>query len=164
MKRLIAPLAVALAVGCSDRTAPTELPFGPNFNQAPVTFTFPVAFTAFNACIGGPDDFFGTATQRVHFFVIGDESQHHFNITTRFELESAAGFSGFSVQQDVDNGTEFGPDEEFSFLSALNVNMSNESGQRLKVHIVFHITIRNGVVVRSLVDRFSIDCVGVPNG
>ncbi len=162
-------LATVFATGCSDQKAPTELSegeLGPQFNQAPVVFTDPVAFTAFNPCTGGADDFSGTVTVRVHFFEPDtDPVRHHFNAHVLFDLESAAGFSGSQVQQEVDNGTpeDFAPDEEFSFTAVFNVDMSNDTHQRLKVHLNFHITIRNGVVVRAEIFKLSFNCVGKPD-
>lgn len=160
-------LATVFAAGCNDRNAPTELSGEPAFDQAPVVETFPIAFTDFNPCTGADDDFFGTETLTIHFFELDtDPVRHHFNIQFRFDLETAAGFSGFGVGPVVDNGTpEPGAaNEEFSFTVIRNFNLSNESGQRLKVHYNFHLTIRNGVVVRSLVDNFSVKCVGTPKG
>ncbi len=102
---------------------------------------------------------------RVHFFELGtDPVRHHFNLHERLDLESAAGFSGSQVTEVVDNGTpeDLAPDEEFSFAVVFNVDMSNDSGQRLKVHLNFNITIRNGVVVRAEIFKLSFNCVGKP--
>ena len=162
-------LATVFAAGCSDQKAPTELSegeLGPDFSQAPVVFTESVSFTAFNPCTGGADDFSGTTTVRVHFFELGtDPVRHHINVHERLDLESAAGFSGSQVQEVVDNGTpeEGAPDEEFSFAVVFNVDMSNDTHQRLKVHLNLHTIIRNGVVVRAEVFKLSFKCVGKPN-
>lgn len=163
-------LATAFAAGCSDRNVPTQLSEEPAFNQAPVPVEFEVAFSDFNPCTGALDDFLVSVTGTVHFFELEtDPVRHHFNNQFRGDVQTAAGFSGFDVLREVDNGTpEPGatdPPEEFSFTFTLNRNLSNESGQRLSGHMKFHITIRNdGTVVRSLVDNVSLRCVGNPNG
>ena len=165
MRKLFASLAVALAVGCSDRTAPTDLAVAPSFNHAPVTTTYPVAFPLFNPCTGADDVFSGTETLSVHRFEFGNPIRHHVNVQIQTEFETAAGFSGKQVLQVVDVGpdTELGG-EEFSFLLSIHINLSNEAGQRLLLNVLFHITIRNGTVVRSEVFRASAECRGVPNG
>jgi hypothetical protein len=160
-------LATVFAAGCNDRNAPTELSEEPAFDEAPFVVTQPFEFTTFNPCTGTVEDFFGTITLTVHFFQLEDPLRHHFNVLGRADLESASGFSGFAVGPDVDNGTlEPGAeDEEFSFTSIGNFNLSNdETGQRLMIHFNFHITIRKDkkgeLVVRSLVDNFSARCAG----
>jgi hypothetical protein len=131
-----------------------------------VVSTFPITFTAFNPCTGADDFFSGTVTERFHFFETEtDPPRHHFNIQVRTELATAAGFSGFDRQHFTDMGFPAPgvPDEEFSSTFTLNVNLSNESGQRLKGHINSHITIRKDVngdlVVRSFVENISFRCV-----
>jgi hypothetical protein len=159
-------LATVFAAGCNDRNVPSALSEELAFNQAPVVSTFPITFTAFNPCTGADDFFSGTVTERFHFFETEtDPVRHHFNIQVRTELETAAGFSGFDRQHFTDMGFPAPgvPDEEFSSTFTLNVNLSNESGQRLKGHINSHITIRKDVngdlVVRSLVENVSFRCV-----
>jgi hypothetical protein len=159
-------LATVFAAGCNDRNVPTELSEEPAFDQAPLVSTFPVTFTFDNPCTGDEDVVRGTVTERFHFFETEtDPVRHHFNVEVRTEIETDAGFSGFDIQHFTDMGFPAPgvPEEEFSSTFTVNVNLSNDSGQRVKGHIVFHITIRKdkkgNLVVRSFVENVSFRCV-----
>jgi hypothetical protein len=162
-------LATVFAAGCSDRNAPTQLSEEPAFDEAPLVSTFPVRFTFDNPCIPGTGDddvIFGTVTERFHFFETEtDPPRHHINVEFRTEIETEAGFAGFDIGHFTDMGfpAPGDPEEEFSATFTVNVNLSNDSGQRVSGHIVFHITImkdkKGNLVVRSFVDKVSFKCV-----
>jgi hypothetical protein len=160
-------LATVFAAGCNDRNMPTELSGKPAFDQAPVVTTFEIEpFTFFNPCTGAQDVVSGTATERFHFFETEtDPPRHHINVQIRSELDTEAGFSGFDRSHFTDMGFPAPgvPDEEFSSTFTLSVNLSNDSGQRVKGHVNIHITIRKDqageLVVRSFVENISFRCV-----
>jgi hypothetical protein len=162
-------LATVFAAGCSDRNAPTQLSEEPAFDQAPVvTIVDEIEpFTFFNPCTGAEDVVSGSLTERFHFFETEtDPPRHHFNVEVRIEIETEAGFSGFAIQHFTDMGfpAPGAPDEEFSSTFTLNVNLSNDTGQRVKGHVIVHTTIRKDkktgdLVVRSFVENVSFTCV-----
>jgi hypothetical protein len=51
------------------------------------------------------------------------------------------------------------PDEEFSSTFTLNVNLSNDSGQRVKGHVTFHLTRMRDQTTGELVDRAVVEKV-----
>ncbi len=167
-------LVIVFVVGCSEQTAPTEVsedmpadgadrlykgkpiiledvPFGP--------------FTFINPCTGLPHDNFGTFDLRIHEFILNENGDHHFNVHWRFDVETSDGYSGFVVQEYVDNGKGVAgsPDEEYSSSTVFNVKLSNEAGQRIIQHSNFHITIRNGEVVSFVLNSDGAKCEGVPD-
>ena len=157
-----------LVVGCGDQKAPTALSEGVpgddlSLSKAPpVVSTFSISFPFPNPCTGLVHTIFADITATIHFFQTNQK--HHFNNRFQFDIVTSDGFSGSAVQLNVDNGTGLpgNPNEEFSFTQTVNVNLSNASGQRIITNIKFHITIRNQVIVRALVDNFSSNCVGKP--
>ena len=162
-------LAAAFAAGCNERNALTELSGEPAFDQAPVVIIVDEIepFTFFNPCTGDEDVVSGSLTVREHFFETEtDPPRHHINVGVQSELETEAGFSGFDIQHFTDMGFPAPgvPEEEFSSTFTLNVNLSNDSGQRVKGHVNTHITIRKDkktgdLVVRSFVENVSFRCV-----
>ena len=147
-------LATVFAAGC-DQKAPTELSegeLGPQFNQAPVVFTESDEFDTFNPCTGLLHTNFADITVRVH------ESDNHVVVHNQFDIVTSDGFSGRAAEhfvENLDNG-------EVTFVANVNVNLSNDSRQRLSIHIVAQFTIRNGDV-RVDIFTFSSTCVGKPN-
>jgi len=158
-----------LVVGCSDQKAPTALSEGVpgddvSLNKAPpVVSTFSFSFTDINPCTGLVHTLSFDATTRVHFFQL--PSGHHFNGHFEADIVTSDGYSGKVVQHDIDSGTGLpgNPTEEFTVQSTFNVNLSNASKQRIKIQGTFHITIRNGVIVRAFVNKFSNTCIGKPS-
>lgn len=158
-------VASVVAGGCTEGEMPTASSddvIGPNFASAPEVFTRTITGTGFNVCTGELDDVFVIQTIRVHSFELPDTDpvRHHFNIQIREDFETAAGFSGKGFANFNRDGTP----EEFSFTITRNLNLGNDDGQRLKVHFLSHITIRNGDVVRSEVENVRLSCVGNPDG
>ena len=157
-----------LILGCGKPTNPVDVPLSEDSGvsslakDAPVVSTFSVSFPVTNPCTGLDHTIFADITATIHFFQTNQK--HHFNNRFQFDIVTSDGFSGSAVQLNVDNGTNppGGPTEEFSFTRTINVNLSNASKQRIITNIKFHITIRNGVIVRALVDKESDKCVGKP--
>ncbi len=150
-------LATVFAAGCQK--APTELSegeLGPQFNSAPADFTASFSFPEFNPCTGVDHTIFIDLTVREHEF--GNGPNFHINAVVLFDVTSSDGFSGSAVEHFTvkDEGT-------LTVTDVTNVNLSNDSGQRIKIHIQFHITIINGDVVRAFVDNVGLKCVGKPN-
>jgi hypothetical protein len=143
-----------------------------------VVTTFEIEpFSFDNPCIpGSPDDgddvVSGTQTVREHFFETEtDPPRHHINVGVRTEIETEAGFSGFDISRFTDMGFPAPgvPEEEFSSTFNLNVNLSNESGQRVIGHFTFHLTrmrdqTTGELVNRAVVEKVSFRCVGNANG
>ncbi len=161
-------LVSVFAAGCSDRNAPAELSGDPGFDRAPVVTTFEIEpFTFDNPCTGEEDVVSGTQTVREHFFETEtDPPRHHINVGVRTEIETEAGFSGFDISRFTDMGFPAPgvEDEEFSSTFNLNVNLSNESGQRVIGRVTFHITrmrdqTTGELVNRALVEKVSFRCV-----
>ena len=151
-------LATVFAAGCSDQKAPTELSegeFGPQFNQAPEVFTFSASFPEFNPCTGVDHTIFIDLTVREHEF--GNGPNFHINAVVLFDVTSSDGFSGSAVQHITLNDNN-----AFNVSSVTNVNTSNDSGQRITLHLRFLVTITDGGVLRVFVDEVSSRCVGKP--
>ncbi len=151
-------LATVFAAGCSDQNAPTELSegeFGPQFNQAPVVFTFSNSFLQFNPCTGLLHTISVDVTVTEHVFQNGQN--FHFNGHAQFDVVTSDGFSGSAVEH-------FGLNDAgtLAVTQAFSVNLSNDSHQRIKLQFNFHITISNGDV-RAFVENFSSRCVGKPD-
>ena len=162
MRTLTIPAALLLttvfAMGCGDQKAPTgpsEVEIGPQFNSAPVVFTFPFSFPDFNPCTGLVHTISGEITLKEH--VIGNGQNFHVNNRAQFDVTTSDGFSGSAVEHFTLNDNN-----AFNATDVLNVNLSNDSGQRIKIHLLFHVTVTasNGLTV--FINNSSSKCVGKP--
>ncbi len=151
-------LATVFATGCSDQKAPTGLSneFGPEFNQAPVVFTFSNSFTEFNPCTGLEHTLFVDVTVKEHVFQNGQN--FHVNGTAQFDVGSSDGFSGSAVEHFAEHFANDGG--TVTITDGTNVNLSNDSHQGIQLRFQFHLTISNGEVVRVEIFKFSSTCVG----
>lgn len=165
MRTLTIPAALLLttvfAMGCGDQKSPTEVSeveLGPQFNMAPAEFTMPFSFPEFNPCTKLEHTLSGELTVKQHIFA------NHGNAVISFDVTSDDGFSGSAVQLITLRGTiteEEGFLPEPTLTDVTNVNMSNDSRQRISLHLRFHITIDGGVL-RVIVAEHSERCVGKP--
>lgn len=132
-------------------------------NGPPRTIEFTDTFEAFNPCTGEPHMVTGNFTLREHAFDNEAGNRHHFNIQFFIDVVTDDGFSGKAVGPDIDNGAGLFEDEEGTgmFQSIINVNLSNDAGQRIKVHGNLHFNQVDGVPIAE-VDNFSERCVGKP--
>ncbi len=164
MRTLTIPAALLLttvfAMGCGDQKSPTavsEVELGPQFNMAPEEFTVPFSFPDFNPCTELEHTLSGELTVKQHIFA------NHANAVASFDVTSDDGFSGSAVQHITLRGTitEEGFLPEPTLTDVTNVNLSNDSGQRISLHLRFHVTIDGGVL-RVIVAEVSSRCVGQP--
>jgi hypothetical protein len=132
-------------------------------NGPPVEIVFVEVFDAFNACLGGDEEVTATFTLTEHAFNNEAGNRHHANVQFRIDVETSAGFSGFGIGPDIDNGDGLFGDPEGTgmFQSIFNLNLSNDAGQRFKIHLNVHFNQVDGEL-KAFVDNFSEKCVGKP--
>lgn len=163
-------LATILAAGCGVESLPTASPdegaleASPSVaaDNAPVVFTRTLVDEAFNPCIGMVDVSTFHQTVRLQFFEIGtDPVRHHLNLQLRHDVETEAGFTGKGAISRIQNGNF--QKGEFTFTLTSNITLADDAGRRWRFHVLNHVTIRDGVVVGSEVERFDSFCVADTN-
>lgn len=130
-------------------------------NGPPTVIEFTDTFEALNPCTGDPHMVTANFTLREHAFDNEAGNRHHFNIQFFIDAVTDDGFSGRAVGPDIDNGSGLFEGEEGTgmFQSIVNVNLSNDAGQRINIHGNFHFNQVDGQPI-AIVDNFSERCVG----
>jgi hypothetical protein len=102
-------------------------------------------------------------TLRIHDFDNEAGNRHHGNVQFFFDVVTDQGFSGQGVGPDIDNGNGLFGDPEMTgiFQSIFNLNLSNDAGQRFKIHGNVHFNQVDGEL-KAMVVNDSEKCVGKP--
>ena len=154
MKRsFLALTAILVSFGCTE--APTSPELRPQFSTAPAEFTFSDSFEDFNPCAGAMHTIFVDVTVKEH--VVENGRNFHVNGSAQFDVTTSSdGFSGSGVGHFTLN-----ENNAFNVTDVTNVNLSNDSRQRIQINLGFHVTLTDGDL-RVEIESFSNKCVGKP--